>query len=188
MSGAAATAEPANSPSAAAPKRPQTFMFFSPCLGLPVPRGLCGDNDAPCERKRQCFASSAPTVRLARGPGSSASTTGRGDHQMKAGLQVIAAVSALLITTTIASGEDPALPAQCAALLPMMQQQMMQAMQSGMGKTAGMAEGSMTQAGDMPAMTELSGAGKAYMDAMQKMDPSMMEGVQAKDPDVAFIK
>ena len=107
---------------------------------------------------------------------------------MKAGLQVIAAVNALLITTTIASGEDPALPAQCAALLPMMQQQMMQAMQSGMGKTAGMAEGSMTQAGDMPAMTESSDAGKAYMDAMKKMDPSMMEGVQAKDPDVAFIK
>ncbi|RWA75420.1 MAG: DUF305 domain-containing protein [Mesorhizobium sp.] len=43
--------------------------------------------------------------------------------------------------------------------------------------------------GDMPKM-DMSGmdeSHQAYMSAMAKMDPAMMEGIKAKDPDVAFI-
>lgn len=43
--------------------------------------------------------------------------------------------------------------------------------------------------GDMPKM-DMSGmdeSHQAYMAAMTKMDPAMMEGIKAKDPDVAFI-
>ncbi len=67
------------------------------------------------------------------------------------------------------------LPQQCADMMPMMQQ-MMQMMQGGMGQ-------------GMPMSPEgMSEAGKAYMEAMKKMDMPMMQAAQASDPDVAFVR
>jgi len=73
-----------------------------------------------------------------------------------------------------------ALPAQCAAMMPMMQQMMgMMAMMQGQG---GMMPG-------MPmAAAGMSDASKAYMDAMRMMDGPMMQGAQLGDPDVAFVR
>ena len=73
-----------------------------------------------------------------------------------------------------------ALPAQCAAIMPMMQQMMgMMAMMQGQG---GMMPG-------MPmAAAGMSDASKAYMDAMRMMDGPMMQGAQLADPDVAFVR
>jgi uncharacterized protein (DUF305 family) len=66
---------------------------------------------------------------------------------------------------------------QCAAMMPMMTQmmQMMATMQGG------------ATAGTPMAAAGMSDAGKAYMDAMRKMDPPMMAAVQGSDPDVAFV-
>jgi uncharacterized protein (DUF305 family) len=75
-----------------------------------------------------------------------------------------------------------ALPQQCAEMMPMMQQmmQMMQMMQGGMG------QGNMMQ---MPMSPQgMSEAGKAYMQAMKKMDMPMMQAAQASDPDIAFVR
>lgn len=75
------------------------------------------------------------------------------------------------------------LPQQCADMMPMMQQmmQMMQMMQGGMGQ-GGMMQG-------MPMSPEgMSEAGKAYMEAMKKMDMPMMQAAQVSDPDVAFVR
>ena len=72
------------------------------------------------------------------------------------------------------------LPAQCAAMMPMMQQMMtMMAMMQGQG---GMMQG-------MPmAAAGMSDATKGYIAAMSMMDAPMMLGAQAGDPDVAFVK
>ncbi len=78
------------------------------------------------------------------------------------------------------------LPEQCTKMMPMMQQmmpmmqQMMQMMQGGMMQ--GMPAGG---AGMPMAMSE---AGKAYLDAMRKMDAPMMAAAEASDPDVAFVR
>jgi hypothetical protein len=72
------------------------------------------------------------------------------------------------------------LPAQCVAMMPMMQQMMgMMAMMQGQG---GMMQG-------MPmAAAGMSEATQAYMTAMKMMDGPMMQGAQIADPDVAFVR
>ena len=34
----------------------------------------------------------------------------------------------------------------------------------------------------------MSDAAKAYMEAMKRMDVQLMQGIQASDPDVAFVQ
>jgi uncharacterized protein (DUF305 family) len=79
-----------------------------------------------------------------------------------------------------ASSPAPAgLPAQCAAMMPMMQQMMeMMSMMQGQGMMQGMPKG-----GGI-----MSDATKAYMKAMSMMDAPMMMGAQESDPDIAFVK
>jgi uncharacterized protein (DUF305 family) len=51
----------------------------------------------------------------------------------------------------------------------------------------GMMQGGMMQ--DMPMDTAgMSDAAKAYMEAMKRMDGPMMQGIQASNPDVAFVQ
>ncbi|EHK52483.1 CopM family metallochaperone [Allomesorhizobium alhagi] len=74
----------------------------------------------------------------------------------------------------------PSMPEQCTAMMSMMQT-MMPMMQGGMMQ-GGMMQG-------MPMDTaNMSDATKAYTEAMKKMDGPMMQGVQAADPDVAFVQ
>ncbi|WP_256754031.1 DUF305 domain-containing protein [Mesorhizobium sp. Mes31] len=88
-------------------------------------------------------------------------------------------------------------------MLPMMQQmmpmmqQMMQGgmMQGGQGGIQGgmmQGQGGMTQGGGMTNMpmdtANMSEASRNYMQAMKRMDAPMMQGVQAADPDVAFVQ
>ena len=68
------------------------------------------------------------------------------------------------------------LPEQCMAMMPMMQQMMQMMMQGGM------MQGMPTGAAGM------SDASQAYMNAMRMMDGPMMQGAQAADPDVAFVR
>src|SRR6266508_4401462 len=81
------------------------------------------------------------------------------------------------------------LPEQCTKMMPMMQQmmpmmqQMMQMMQGGMMQ--GMPAGG---AGMPMGGATMSEAGKAYLDAMRKMDAPMMAAAEASDPDVAFVR
>ena len=76
------------------------------------------------------------------------------------------------------------LPGQCTNMMPMMQQmmpmmqQMMQMMQGMPGGAAGMPMGG----------ASMSEAGKAYLDAMRKMDAPMIAAAEASDPDVAFVR
>ena len=72
------------------------------------------------------------------------------------------------------------MPAQCAAMMPMMQQ-MMQMMTMMQG------QGEMMQGMPMGA-AGMSDATRAYMNAMSMMDAPMMQGAQASNPDVAFVK
>jgi uncharacterized protein (DUF305 family) len=91
-------------------------------------------------------------------------------------------LTALLAVPGAAFAEDAhhpdqagALPAQCAAMMPMMQQ-MMQMMTT-------------QQGGAMPAMPmgAASDATRAYMEVMRAMDAPMMQALQVGDPDVAFV-
>lgn len=79
------------------------------------------------------------------------------------------------------------MPEQCAAMMSMMQT-MMPMMQ----KMMPMMQGGMMQGGMMQGMpmdtANMSDATKAYTEAMKKMDGPMMQGVQAADPDVAFVQ
>jgi uncharacterized protein (DUF305 family) len=70
------------------------------------------------------------------------------------------------------------LPEQCTAMMSMMQEMMptMQEMMPGV------------MVGDMPMSADMSDAGKAYMQAMKRMDGPMMQALQADDPDVAFVQ
>jgi uncharacterized protein (DUF305 family) len=84
------------------------------------------------------------------------------------------------------------MPEQCMAMMSMMRtmmpmmQKMMPMMQGGM-MPGGMMQGGMMQG--MPMDTaNMSDATKAYMEAMKKMDGPMMQGVQAGDPDLAFVQ
>ena len=84
---------------------------------------------------------------------------------------------------TTATAQDP-MPEQCTAMMSMMQRMMpmMEKMMQG-----GMMQGGMMQ--DMPMDTAgMSDAAKAYMEAMKRMDGPMMQGIQAGDPDVAFVQ
>ena len=104
---------------------------------------------------------------------------------------------------------EAAEPAQAQMMSPEMMQAMMQMMQDHMGMMTQMMQGMqgmmpmrgmgqnmpMAQGGqDMPMMQGgmmpggMSEAMAGYMAAMSKMDMPMMEGVQASDPDVAFVK
>lgn len=69
-------------------------------------------------------------------------------------------------TSSAAFSQEHPLPQQCR--------------QSGSGQMAGM---------DMPKMdaSGMDEAHQAYMASMTKMEPAMMEGIKAKDADVAFI-
>jgi len=92
-------------------------------------------------------------------------------------------------------------PAQTQTMSPQMMQSMMQMMQNCMGMMQ-MMQGAMPgqnmpmmQGGqDMPMMQGgmmqggMSEAMAAYMAAMSKMDMPMMQGIQAQDPDVAFVR
>jgi DUF305 family protein family protein len=106
------------------------------------------------------------------------------------------------------------LPEQCTTMMstmqkmmPMMQQMMMlrqmmmmqQMMQGGMmqGDQGGMmpgGQGGTMQGGQggmmhMPMDTaNMPESSRAYMDAMKRMDGPMMQGIQASDPDVAFVQ
>jgi uncharacterized protein (DUF305 family) len=84
-----------------------------------------------------------------------------------------------------APGSAPgSMPEQCMAMMrtmmPMMQK-MMPMMQGGM-MPGGVMQGMPMDSANM------SDATKAYMEAMKKMDGPMMQGVQAGDPDVAFVQ
>lgn len=92
---------------------------------------------------------------------------------------------------------EAAAPAQAPMMSPEMMQSMMQMMQNcmgmmqmmqgAMGQGMPMMEGGMGQ--NMPMMQgSMSEAMAGYMAAMAKMDMPMMQGVQASDPDVAFVK
>jgi uncharacterized protein (DUF305 family) len=54
-------------------------------------------------------------------------------------------------------------------------------MQSHMGQQAGMTHGA-------PSQPSASEATKAYLDAAHKMHEPMLQGLQASDPDVAFVR
>ncbi|TGR08206.1 DUF305 domain-containing protein [Mesorhizobium sp. M4B.F.Ca.ET.190.01.1.1] len=101
-------------------------------------------------------------------------------------------------TTTTAPAAEAmpgGLPEQCSAMMSTMQkmmpmmQQMMQGGQGG-GMQGGMMQGG--QGGMMNAMpmdtTKMSEASRNYMQAMKQMDGPMMQGIQAGDPDVAFVQ
>jgi uncharacterized protein (DUF305 family) len=60
-------------------------------------------------------------------------------------------------------------------------------MQGGMGQNMPMMQGGML-GGQAPMQAGMSEAMAAYMAAMSRMDAPMMQGVQAGDPDVAFVK
>lgn len=81
----------------------------------------------------------------------------------------------------------PSMPEQCTAMMSMMQT-MMPMMQ----KMMPMMQGGMMQGGMMQGMpmdtANMSVATKAYAEAMKKMDGPMMQGIQAADPDVAFVQ
>jgi uncharacterized protein (DUF305 family) len=81
-------------------------------------------------------------------------------------------------------GAAKALPQQCADMMPMMQQmmQMMQMVHGGSGQAMG-------QGMQMPMESQaMSPAGKAYMEAMKRMEQPMMQAAQSSDPDVAFVR
>jgi uncharacterized protein (DUF305 family) len=87
-----------------------------------------------------------------------------------------------------APGSAPgSMPEQCMAMMSMMRT-MMPMMQ----KMMPMMQGGMMQGGMMQGMpmdtANMSDATKAYTEAMKKMDGPMMQGVQAADPDVAFVQ
>lgn len=110
-----------------------------------------------------------------------------------------AIVSGAALATT-ASAQD-ATPERCTAMMstmhtmmPMMEKMvpMMEKMAPMMEKMiqaqqGGMMQGEMMQ--DVPMDTAgMSDAVKAYMEAMKRMDGPMMQGIQAGDPDVAFVQ
>jgi len=128
------------------------------------------------------------------------------ESNMKTSLRMIAAAT-LLLAPGVAFAQtdahhpaDAPAPAQLqAAMSPEMMQSMMQMMQNCMGMMQMMQGGMMPmQGGDMPMQGAMRGnmgmgggmtdATAAYMAAMSKMHMPMMQGIQASDPDVAFVK
>lgn len=98
------------------------------------------------------------------------------------------------------------LPEQCTAMMstmqkmmpmmekmaPMMQQMMPMMQQMMQGGQGGMQGGMMQGQGGMTNMpmdsADMPESSRAYMDAMKRMDAPMMQGIQARDPDVAFVQ
>ncbi len=90
------------------------------------------------------------------------------------------------------------LPEQCSAMMSTMQkmmpmmEKMAPMMQQMMPMMQQMMQGGMTQGGGMTNMpmdtANMSEASRNYMQAMKRMDAPMMQGVQAADPDVAFVQ
>jgi uncharacterized protein (DUF305 family) len=75
------------------------------------------------------------------------------------------------------------MPDQCRAMMQNMPQNCMSMMQQMMQGRMGMMPGGMqTQSTNQTAAT------KAYMEAAERMHGPMMEGMQASDPDVAFVR
>jgi uncharacterized protein (DUF305 family) len=75
------------------------------------------------------------------------------------------------------------MPEQCRAMMQNMPQNCMSMMQQMMQGRMGMMPGGMQA---QPA--NQSAATKAYMEAAERMHGPMMEGIQASDPDVAFVR
>ncbi|OJX79748.1 MAG: DUF305 domain-containing protein [Mesorhizobium sp. 65-26] len=98
------------------------------------------------------------------------------------------------IATPPASAMPGGSPEQCTAMMSMMQQMMpmMQQMVQGgtmPGTQGGMAQGQGGGMTNMPMGTaNMSEASRNYMQAMKQMDGPMMQGIQAGDPDVAFVQ
>lgn len=75
------------------------------------------------------------------------------------------------------------MPEQCRAMMQNMPENCMSMMRQMMQGRMGMTPGGMqTQPADQSAAT------KAYMEAAERMHGPMMEGIQASDPDVAFVR
>jgi uncharacterized protein (DUF305 family) len=75
------------------------------------------------------------------------------------------------------------MPEQCRVMMQSMPQNCMTMMQQMMrGRMGGM------MPGNQPQPTSQSAATKAFMDAAERMHGPMMEGLQASDPDVAFVR
>ena len=92
------------------------------------------------------------------------------------------------------------MPEQCRTMMQSMPQNcmsMMQEMMRGDARQGGMMGGGMMQGGmmgrgmmggGMQAPASASAASKAYMEAADKMYGPIMEGLQADDPDIAFVR
>jgi uncharacterized protein (DUF305 family) len=75
------------------------------------------------------------------------------------------------------------MPEQCRAMMQNMPENCMSMMRQMMqGRMGGMAPGNQPQTATQSAAT------KAYMEAAERMHGPMMEGIQASDPDVAFVR
>lgn len=120
---------------------------------------------------------------------------------MNAYSKAIAAAIVFLVPGLAPAQTDPHhpadAPAQAQTMSPQMMQSMMQMMQNCMGMMQmmqGAMQGMPMQGQNMPMMQGgmmqggMSEAMAAYMAAMSKMDMPMMQGIQAADPDVAFVK
>lgn len=82
------------------------------------------------------------------------------------------------------------MPDQCKSMMQNMQTcmgTMQQMMQGRMGGGMG-AEGGQPMPGMSAPAAPASAATKAYLDATERMHAPMIEGVQANDPDVAFVR
>ena len=96
-----------------------------------------------------------------------------------------------------AMGDQPANMMQMMQMQMQMMQimQMMQQMMPMMQQMMGMMQGGMPQGGMAPGMAMpnmpmpgMSDASKAYMGAMSMMNAPMMQALQSRDPDAAFVK
>lgn len=75
------------------------------------------------------------------------------------------------------------MPEQCRAMMQNMPENCMSMMRQMMqGRMGGMAPGNQAQTATQSAAT------KAYLEAADRMHGPMMEGIQASDPDVAFVR
>jgi uncharacterized protein (DUF305 family) len=74
------------------------------------------------------------------------------------------------------------MPEQCRAMMQNMPQGCMPMMQQMMQGRMGMMSGMQTQSANQTPAT------KAYMEAAERMHRPMMEGLQASDPDTAFVR
>ena len=85
---------------------------------------------------------------------------------MNSFLKLMVAGAAILLVITATASAQTAMPDGC--------------------KSEASMSGSMKMRSDMH-MGEIADHQKAMMESMQKMHPAMMQGMMAKDPDVAFV-